>query len=220
MHQSPESQPVVWLTFGKSYCSWWTVLSVLKWYVSLLLVCKYHPNLESDFTVLKKTIQETSQHLPITRFPKVIGILTHVDLIKNSATLKATKKKLYLDRNIPRRQTFPSTVAIQSHKSRISPVHFCHEIPVLSSSETLIHTSSPIESKITPLENSSELFCKKASCDCIVAVYGYLRGTNLRVGTKVTSGVGDLDMNTITFLGDPCPLPTAESHQENMKVLN
>ena len=44
-------QPVVWMTFGKSYCSWWTVLSVLKWYVSLL--CKHHPNLESDFTVKK-----------------------------------------------------------------------------------------------------------------------------------------------------------------------
>ncbi|KAL0960817.1 hypothetical protein HGRIS_005836 [Hohenbuehelia grisea] len=54
----------------------------------------------------------------------------------------------------------------------------------------------------------------KGKCDRTVTVYGYIRGTNLRLGTKVhIPGVGDLDMKTITALGDPCPLPNADSEK-------
>ncbi|CAK5269806.1 unnamed protein product [Mycena citricolor] len=51
-------------------------------------------------------------------------------------------------------------------------------------------------------------------CDRVVTVYGYVRGTNLRAGTKVhIPGVGDLDMKSITILGDPCPLPDVDSEK-------
>ena len=70
-------------------------------------------------------------------------------------------KKLFLERNIPRRETLPSTVAIQSQKSWISPVSFLSWNSVLSSSKRLIHTFSLIQSKIAHLKNSSELFKKR-----------------------------------------------------------
>lgn len=55
----------------------------------------------------------------------------------------------------------------------------------------------------------------KGKCDRTVTVYGYLRGTNLRIGTKVhIPGVGDLDMESVTVLRDPCPLPTTESEKK------
>lgn len=45
-------------------------------------------------------------------------------------------------------------------------------------------------------------------------MYGYLRGTNLRKSTKVhIPGVGDLSIASITILGDPCPLPDADSEK-------
>lgn len=48
----------------------------------------------------------------------------------------------------------------------------------------------------------------------VVTVYGYLRGTNLRMGTKVhIPGVGDLDMSGVSALGDPCPMPDADSEK-------
>jgi ribosome biogenesis protein BMS1 len=54
----------------------------------------------------------------------------------------------------------------------------------------------------------------KGKCDRTVTVYGYVRGTNLRNGTKVhIPGVGDLDFESVTVLGDPCPLPTADSEK-------
>ena len=89
-----------------------------------------------------------SQHLQITRFPKVIGFFTHLDFIKKSPTFKATKKTLENHfwtetLSLPR-----SLFRHRNHESR--PFHFCHDIP---SSETLIHTSSLIESKIALLEN-------------------------------------------------------------------
>ena len=54
----------------------------------------------------------------------------------------------------------------------------------------------------------------KGKCDRKVTVYGYLRGTNLRHRMKVhIPGVGDLDVNSVTVLGDPCPLPDADSEK-------
>jgi ribosome biogenesis protein BMS1 len=51
-------------------------------------------------------------------------------------------------------------------------------------------------------------------CDRTVTLYGYLRGTHLRLGTKVhIPGVGDLDVASITALGDPCPMPDADSEK-------
>lgn len=52
-------------------------------------------------------------------------------------------------------------------------------------------------------------------CDRTVTVYGYLRGTNLRHGMKVhIPGAGDLNVKTISKLGDPCPLPDTDSEKK------
>jgi ribosome biogenesis protein BMS1 len=59
-----------------------------------------------------------------------------------------------------------------------------------------------------------EMVRTNSNCDRIVTVYGYVRGTHLRLGTKVhIPGVGDLDMKSITLLGDPCPLPDVNSEK-------
>lgn len=59
-----------------------------------------------------------------------------------------------------------------------------------------------------------ELVRTNPNIDRTVTLYGYLRGTNLRETTKVhVPGAGDLAIKSITKLGDPCPLPTAESEK-------
>lgn len=64
---------------------------------------------------------------------------------------------------------------------------------------------------LTPRE---QIRTTKGICDRTVTVYGYVRGTNLRTGTKVhIPGVGDLDIESITVLGDPCPFPDADSEK-------
>ena len=64
---------------------------------------------------------------------------------------------------------------------------------------------------LTPRE---KIRLSKGKCDRAVTIYGYLHGTNLRDGTKVhIPGVGDLDIYSITLLGDPCPFPTLDSEK-------
>lgn len=47
-------------------------------------------------------------------------------------------------------------------------------------------------------------------CDRNVTLYGYLRGCNMKKGTKVhIAGVGDYGVAGLTGLADPCPLPSA-----------
>jgi ribosome biogenesis protein BMS1 len=64
---------------------------------------------------------------------------------------------------------------------------------------------------LTPRE---QVRLSRGKCDRTITVYGYVRGTNLRESTKIhIPGVGDLDINSITLLGDPCPFPTSESEK-------
>lgn len=64
------------------------------------------------------------------------------------------------------------------------------------------------------LTSREQIRLSGGKCDRTVTVYGYLRGTNLREGTKVhIPGVGDLGINTVTLLSDPCPFPTADSEK-------
>lgn len=64
---------------------------------------------------------------------------------------------------------------------------------------------------LTPRE---EIRISEGKCDRTITVYGYLRGTNLRHKMKIhIPGVGDLDVNSVSILGDPCPLPDNDSEK-------
>jgi ribosome biogenesis protein BMS1 len=45
-------------------------------------------------------------------------------------------------------------------------------------------------------------------CDRRIALFGYLRGCNLKPGARVhLAGVGDFSLSDVSVLPDPCPLP-------------
>ena len=68
--------------------------------------------------------------------------------------------------------------------------------------------------RIEDLTPREQIRLTQAKCDRTVTIYGYLRGTNLRPGTKVhIPGIGDLEIKTIAKLADPCPLPNADSEK-------
>ena len=53
----------------------------------------------------------------------------------------------------------------------------------------------------------------------IVLLYGYSRGTNLKIGAKVhIAGVGDFFINDISAMDDPCPSPQFKALQEAKKA--
>lgn len=166
--------------------------------------------------------QETFEFLNILQshgFPKVLGLLTHLDLIKKSSTLKDTKKRLkhrfwteiyqgaklfslsgvingrYPDTEINLLSRFISVM-------KFRPLVFRNQHPYLLADRI---------QDLTPREAIRE----NPKMDRTITLYGYLRGPNLPArNAKVhIPGAGDLEVTEVERLGDPCPLPTLESER-------
>ncbi|WAQ84497.1 hypothetical protein PtA15_5A67 [Puccinia triticina] len=157
--------------------------------------------------------------------PKLMAVLTHLDLIKTPAALKDQKKRLkhrfwtevydgakmfylsgvrngrYPDREIINLTRFISVV-------KFRPLIFRNSHPYMLA-DRFEDLTPPETVRLTP------------SCDRTVAVWGYLRGIPLRppsdhVTPKVHvpgSGVDSFFITKMMGLDDPCPLPTAESEK-------
>ncbi|KAG2495424.1 hypothetical protein HYH03_006371 [Edaphochlamys debaryana] len=152
--------------------------------------------------------------LQVHGFPKVMGVLTHLDGFREPARLKKTKKKLkqrfwteiydgaklfylsgiqhgkYLKREVLNLARFISVT-----KSRPLTWRLAHPYTLVDRFED-----------VTPRETVRA----NPKCDRDVILYGYLRGTNLKTLQRVhIAGVGDFTMQELDSLPDPCPLPGA-----------
>ncbi|KAL6785735.1 hypothetical protein ACKKBF_B01435 [Auxenochlorella protothecoides x Auxenochlorella symbiontica] len=155
--------------------------------------------------------------LQVHGFPKVMGVLTHLDGYKDTKALKKTKKSLkhrfwseiyqgmqsgwaklfylsgmrhgkYLKREILNLARFISVM-------KFRPLSWRMEHPFLVA-DRFEDVTDPASIKADP----------KADRD--VTLYGYVRGTNWRAGSRVhLAGVGDYQIEELTPLPDPCPLP-------------
>ncbi|XP_074316267.1 uncharacterized protein LOC141652621 [Silene latifolia] len=160
---------------------------------------------------------ETFEFLNIMQvhgFPKVMGVLTHLDQFKDVKKLRKTKQRLkhrfwteiydgaklfylsglqhgkYLNREILNLSRFISVMKFHP----------------LSWRTTHPYVLADRFEDVTPPDRVQT----DKKCDRNVTVYGYLRGCNLKRGHKVhIAGVGDFDLAGVTSLADPCPLPSA-----------
>ncbi|KAL2517750.1 P-loop containing nucleoside triphosphate hydrolase superfamily protein [Abeliophyllum distichum] len=160
---------------------------------------------------------ETFEFLNILQnhgFPKVMGVLTHLDKFKDVKKLRKTKQRLkhrfwteiydgaklyylsglihgkYTKREIHNLARFISVMKFPPLSWRVS-----HPYILVDRFEDITHP---------------ETVRMNSKCDRNVTLYGYLRGCNLKKGTKVhIAGVGDSRLDGITALADPCPLPSA-----------
>ncbi|KAF5347016.1 hypothetical protein D9756_010998 [Leucocoprinus leucothites] len=165
---------------------------------------------------------ETFEFLNILQahgFPKVIGILSHLDLIKKAATLKATKKALkkrFWTEIYQGAKLFYLSGVINDRYPDTEILNLSRFISVMKFRPLIFRNSHPyvLADRLEDLTPRELVRTSKGKCDRTVTLYGYVRGTNLRLGTKVhVPGVGDLDMTTVQQLGDPCPLPDEESEK-------
>ncbi|KAI0272913.1 GTP binding protein [Russula aff. rugulosa BPL654] len=165
---------------------------------------------------------ETFEFLNILQahgFPKVIGVLTHLDLIKKPATLRATKKALkkrFWAEIYQGAKLFYLSGVLNGRYPDSEILNLSRFISVMKFRPLIFRNSHPylLADRFEDLTPREEIRLSKGKCDRTVTVYGYLHGTNLREGTKVhIPGVGDFDINSITLLGDPCPFPTADSEK-------
>lgn len=155
-------------------------------------------------------------HLSSPSFPKVMGILTHLDHFKANKTLTKTKKKFkhrfwneicdgaklfYLSGLIngkyPKREILNLSRFISVTKFRPLLWRNTHAYVVADRYEDLTNP--------TLIEDNPKV-------DRRVVVYGYVRGTFLKPQQKVhVMGIGDFHMHSLQILDDPCPLKGSDA---------
>lgn len=152
--------------------------------------------------------------LQVHGFPKVMGVLTHLDKFKDVKKLRKTKQRLkhrFWTEIYDGAKLFYLSGLIHEKYLKREIHNLARFISVAKFRPLSWRTSHPYIlvdrfEDITPPERVQE----DEKCDRNVTLYGYLRGCNLKKGTKVhIAGVGDCHLAGIASLPDPCPLPSA-----------
>lgn len=167
---------------------------------------------------------ETMEFLQIAAthgFPRILGIVSHLDLFRQPSQMRASKKALknrfwtevykgaklfylsgvmngrYPDREILNIARFISVM-------KFRPLKWRNEHPYL------------LADRMTDVTHPG-LIEADPKCDRSVALYGYLRGTPLRSEKAPVHipGVGDFEVSEVERLVDPCPTPFAIKREES-----
>ncbi|PWN50183.1 DUF663-domain-containing protein [Violaceomyces palustris] len=164
---------------------------------------------------------ETMEFLNVLQahgFPKVIGVLTHLDLIKKSKTLRATKKRLkqrFWTEIYDGAKLFYLSGIINGRYPDVEIQNLSRFISVMKFRPLIFRNAHPylLADRLEDL-TPRELVRQNPKADRTITVYGYLRGTNLRPNQRVhIPGAGDLSIKSVEKLNDPCPLPTNDSEK-------
>ncbi|CAD6203540.1 unnamed protein product [Miscanthus lutarioriparius] len=147
-------------------------------------------------------------------FPKVMGVLTHLDKFKDVKKLRKTKQRLkhrfWAEIKEGAKLFYLSGLIHGKYTKR--EVHnlarFISVIKLIPLSWRMAHPYLLVDrfEDVTPTESVR----LNRKCDRTITLYGYLRGCNMKRGTKVhITGAGDFSLSGVTGLADPCPLPSS-----------
>ena len=144
----------------------------------------------------------------------VFGVLTHLDLYRKPQALRDAKKRLkrrFWGELYQGAKLFYLSGVINGRYPDREVHNLSRFISVMKNPRPLVwRNSHPYCLADRMLDvTPPTLVEKNPKCDRTIALYGYLRGTNLTAeGAKVhVPGVGDLDVSAIEALPDPCPTP-------------
>ncbi|XP_039991514.1 ribosome biogenesis protein BMS1 homolog [Xiphias gladius] len=161
---------------------------------------------------------ETFEFLNICQvhgFPRMMGVLTHLDSFKNNKTLRKTKKNLkhrFWTEVYQGAKLFYLSGMVYGEYQTQEVKNLGRFISVMKFRPLVWQTSHPyvLVDRMEDLTDP-ERVRTDPKCDRTVSLYGYLRGTYLKNKGQVhIPGVGDFQVADLNFLPDPCPLPDAQ----------
>uniref|UniRef100_A0A671V0Q9 BMS1 ribosome biogenesis factor n=1 Tax=Sparus aurata TaxID=8175 RepID=A0A671V0Q9_SPAAU len=161
---------------------------------------------------------ETFEFLNICQvhgFPRIMGVLTHLDSFKNNKTLRKTKKNLkhrFWTEVYQGAKLFYLSGMVYGEYQTQEVKNLGRFISVMKFRPLVWQTSHPyvLVDRMEDLTDP-ERFRTDPRCDRTVSLYGYLRGTHLKNKGQVhIPGVGDFEVADVNFLPDPCSLPDAQ----------
>ncbi|KAK6482157.1 ribosome biogenesis protein BMS1-like protein [Huso huso] len=158
---------------------------------------------------------ETFEFLNICQvhgFPRIMGVLTHLDFFKNNKQLRKTKKILkhrFWTEVYQGAKLFYLSGMVHSEYQKQEIRNLGRFISVMKFRPLVWQTAHPyvLADRMEDLTDPETLRINP-TCDRKVCLYGYLRGTYLKNRSQVhIPGVGDFSLSDVSFLSDPCPLP-------------
>uniref|UniRef100_A0A2K6GAY4 BMS1 ribosome biosis factor n=1 Tax=Propithecus coquereli TaxID=379532 RepID=A0A2K6GAY4_PROCO len=167
---------------------------------------------------------ETFEFLNICQvhgFPKIMGVLTHLDSFKHNKQLKKTKKRLkhrFWTEVYPGAKLFYLSGMVHGEYQNQEIHNLGRFITVMKFRPLTWQTSHPyiLADRMEDLTNPEDMRTN-IKCDRKVSLYGYLRGAHLKNKSQIhMPGVGDFAVSDVSFLPDPCALP----EQQKKRCLN
>ncbi|XP_070608089.1 ribosome biogenesis protein BMS1 homolog [Erythrolamprus reginae] len=158
---------------------------------------------------------ETFEFLNICQvhgFPKIMGVLTHLDSFKNNKQLKKTKKRLkhrFWTEVYQGAKLFYLSGMVHGDYQKQEIHNLGRFISVMKFRPLTWQTTHPyvLVDRMEDLTNP-EAIRVNPKCDRKVSLYGYLRGSHLKNKSQIhIAGVGDFAVSDVSFLPDPCALP-------------
>ncbi|XP_043254271.1 ribosome biogenesis protein BMS1 homolog isoform X1 [Colletes gigas] len=146
--------------------------------------------------------------------PRIMGVLTHLDLIKNAKQLKSTKKTLkhrFWTEVYAGAKLFYLSGLVHGEYLRTETKNLGRFISVMKFRPLTWRSMHPyvLADRVEDL-TSAELIRQNPKVDRTVCLYGYVRGIPLNKETSIhIPGCGDVKIKDVSFLPDPCPLPEA-----------
>ncbi|KAJ6256945.1 Ribosome biogenesis protein bms1 [Drechslerella dactyloides] len=151
----------------------------------------------------------------------IFGILTHLDLFKSPATLKAAKKRLkhrFWSELYHGAKLFYLSGVMNGRYPDREILNLSRFISVMKNPRPIIWRNTHpymLADRMVDLTDPAQIE-EDEHLDRTVALYGYLRGTNFPAvdGRVHIPGVGDLSVVSVEGLADPCPTPQALQRME------
>jgi ribosome biogenesis protein BMS1 len=151
--------------------------------------------------------------LQLHGFPKVVGILTHLDQFKVNKSLQKTKKILkhrFWTEIYKGAKIFEFTGVVNGKYLKHEVKRMSLYITRLKFRPLIWRNTHPYllvdrVDDITPTSTIQE----NPTCDREISFHGYVRGTHLKSSLRLhLIGAGDFDIASVTALEDPCPMPS------------
>lgn len=144
--------------------------------------------------------------------PRIMGVLTHLDLIKNGKQMRKIKKTLkhrFWTEVYAGAKLFYLSGLLHNEYLRNEVKNLARFISVIKFRPLTWRTTHPylLADRVEDL-TSPELIRQNPKVDRTISLYGYVRGVPLNKETSIhIPGCGDLKIKDVSFLPDPCPLP-------------
>ncbi|KAJ3296166.1 Glycoside hydrolase 2 (Mannanase, beta-galactosidase) [Rhizoclosmatium sp. JEL0117] len=158
---------------------------------------------------------ETFEFLNILQshgFPRVMGVLTFLDKFKDGKRMRKTKKRIkqrFWTEIYQGAKLFYLSGVMNGRYMKQEILNLSRFISVMKFRPLSWRNAHPyvLSDRVEDLTDPS-LVHDNPKCDRTIALYGYLRGTNLKTSSKIhIPGSGDHAIHHLSALPDPCPLP-------------